>query len=107
MTSHDFRRRNVWPPRDMDVAGPVAVQLGLVIAYIWALFELRQVPEAQANPTLCLLYAPIEVISTWLAWRASRVVDGRIRRGWMLIAAAMGCSAFVNLDWVWRASGSS
>ena len=51
----------------MDVAGPVAVQLGLVIAYIWALFELRQVPEAQANPTLCLLYAPIEVISTWLA----------------------------------------
>jgi len=91
----------------MDVAGPVAVQLGLVIAYIWALFELRQVPEAQANPTLCLLYAPIEVISTWLAWRASRVVDGRIRRGWMLIAAAMGCSAFVNLDWVWRAFDSS
>jgi diguanylate cyclase (GGDEF)-like protein/PAS domain S-box-containing protein len=85
------------------VAGPVAVQIGVVIAYVWALLALRQLPEAQSNPTLCLLYAPVEIISTALAWFASRAVDGRMRRGWTLIAVAMGCSAVVNLDWVWLA----
>ncbi|MGE5732919.1 MAG: diguanylate cyclase domain-containing protein, partial [Gemmatimonas sp.] len=79
----------------------VVVQAGLVIGYIWALFALRHVPESQSNPTLCLLYSPVEIISTAMAWLASRSAGGRMRRGWMLIAAAMGCSAFVNLDWVW------
>jgi diguanylate cyclase (GGDEF)-like protein/PAS domain S-box-containing protein len=107
MISPYFRRRNVWAPHGTSVAGPVAVQIGLVIAYIWALFELRQVPEAQANPTLCVLYAPIEIISTALAWLASRAVDGRMRRGWLLIAIGMGCSALVNLDWVWLSFDST
>jgi len=83
------------------VAGPIAVQLGLVIGYIWALLALRNVPEAQSNPTLCLLYAPIEIISTAMAWRASRAADGRVKRSWVLLALGMGCSAIVNLDWVW------
>lgn len=100
MTSHQLRRRNLWPPHDV-VAGPVVVQAGLVIGYIWALFALRHVPESQSNPTLCLLYSPVEIISTAMAWLASRAAGGRMRRGWMLIAAAMACSAIVNLDWVW------
>jgi diguanylate cyclase (GGDEF)-like protein/PAS domain S-box-containing protein len=107
MTSRSFRGRNAWSAHGTGVAGPVAVQLGLVIAYVWALFELRQLPEAQSNPTLCLLYAPIEIISTALAWLASRAVDGRMRRGWTLIAAGMACSALVNLDWVWLAFDST
>jgi len=85
------------------VAGPVAVQTGMVIAYIWALLALRHLPESESNPTLCLLYAPVEIISTALAWLASRAVAGRMRRGWTLIAAGMACSAIVNLDWVWLA----
>jgi diguanylate cyclase (GGDEF)-like protein/PAS domain S-box-containing protein len=85
------------------VGGPLAVQVGLVIGYVWALLALRRLPEAQSNPTLCLLYAPVEIISTAMAWFASRTVDGRMRRGWTLIAVAMGCSALVNLDWVWLA----
>jgi hypothetical protein len=47
MTSRSFRGRNAWSAHGTGVAGPVAVQLGLVIAYVWALFELRQLPEAQ------------------------------------------------------------
>jgi diguanylate cyclase (GGDEF)-like protein/PAS domain S-box-containing protein len=85
------------------VGGPLAVQVGLVIGYVWALLALRRLPEAQSNPTLCLLYAPVEIISTAMAWLASRTVDGQMRRGWTLIAVAMGCSALVNLDWVWLA----
>ena len=103
MTSHSLRRRNVWPPHGALVAGPLAVQIGLVIAYVWALLALRDLPEAQSNPTLCLLYSPVEIITTALAWIASRAVDGRMRRGWTLIAIGMGCSAIVNLDWVWLA----
>jgi diguanylate cyclase (GGDEF)-like protein/PAS domain S-box-containing protein len=103
MTSHFLRRRNVWPPHGALVGGPLAVQVGLVIGYVWALLALRRLPEAQSNPTLCLLYAPVEIISTALAWLASHTVDGRMRRGWTLIAVAMGCSALVNLDWVWLA----
>jgi diguanylate cyclase (GGDEF)-like protein/PAS domain S-box-containing protein len=103
MTSHYLRRRNVWPPHGLNVAGPIAVQVGLVIAYIWALLALRHLPEAQSNPTLCLLYAPVEIISTLVAWIASRAASGRTRRGWTLIAVAMGCSALVNVDRVWLA----
>jgi diguanylate cyclase (GGDEF)-like protein/PAS domain S-box-containing protein len=75
----------------------------LVIGYIWTLLALRHVPESESNPTLCLLYSPVEIISTAMAWMASRAVDGRMRRGWTLIAAAMACSAVVNIDWVWLA----
>lgn len=103
MTSHFLRRRNMWPPHGALVAGPLAVQVGLVIGYVWALLALRRLPEAESNPTLCLLYAPVEIISTAMAWLASQTVDGRMRRGWTLIAIAMGCSALVNLDWVWLA----
>ncbi|HEX8942557.1 MAG TPA: sensor domain-containing diguanylate cyclase [Gemmatimonadaceae bacterium] len=85
------------------MTGPVAVQAGLVIGYVWTLLALRHVPESESNPTLCLLYSPVEIIATAMAWMASRAVDGRMRRGWALIAAAMACSAVVNIDWVWLA----
>lgn len=107
MISHRLRRRILWPRNTVAVVGLVATQAGLVIGYIWALFALRALPESQSNPTLCLLYAPVEIVSTMMAWLASRAVDGRMRRGWLLIAASMGCSAFVNLDWVWLAFDSA
>jgi diguanylate cyclase (GGDEF)-like protein/PAS domain S-box-containing protein len=105
MISHRLRRRILWPRN--AVAGLVAAQGGLVIGYIWALFALRALPESQSNPTLCLLYAPVEIISAAVAWLAAESVGGRMRRGWMLIAASMACSAFVNLDWVWLAFDST
>ena len=103
MISHRIRLGSLWPRDGAVVAGPVAVQVGLIIGYVWALFALRSLPEAQSNPALCLLYAPVEIISTVMAWLAARSATGRMRRGWQLIAVGMGCSAFVNLDWVWLA----
>jgi diguanylate cyclase (GGDEF)-like protein/PAS domain S-box-containing protein len=103
MISHRIRLRSLWPRDGAVVAGPIAVQVGLIIGYVWALFALRSLPEAQSNPTLCLLYAPVEIISTAMAWLAARSATARMRRGWQLIAVGMGCSAFVNLDWVWLA----
>jgi hypothetical protein len=103
MFSHSIRRRNVWSRHRIEGAGPVAVQVGLVVGFIWTLLALRHLPESESNPTLCLLYAPVEIIATATAWMAARSVSGRMRRGWMLVAAAMGCSAVVNLDWVWLA----
>jgi diguanylate cyclase (GGDEF)-like protein/PAS domain S-box-containing protein len=103
MLSHSIRRRKVWSRHRIEGAGPVAVQAGLVIGFIWTLLALQHLPESESNPTLCLLYAPVEIIATATAWMAARSVGGRMRRGWTLVAAAMGCSAVVNLDWVWLA----
>lgn len=103
MFNHSVRRRNVWSRHRIEGAGPVVVQAGLVIGYIWTLLALRHLPESESNPTLCLLYAPVEILATWMAWMAARSTSGRMQRGWTLVAAAMGCSAVVNLDWVWLA----
>lgn len=103
MATHLSRARPAPSQLGLAVAVPVVMQITLVLGYVWTLWALRAVPESQSNLTITALYAPVEIIAAAMAFVAAHSAEGRMRRGWLLVAGAMACSAVVNLDWVWAA----
>ena len=87
--------------RDWGWELTLATGAGLVGCLGLHLFKLGD--EASRKWITDFAYIPVSVLAAVLCVRAARhpTLDGRIRRAWMVMAAAGGCMIVANVVWWW------